>query len=74
MAFVALVAIACAFLLYKDKINLGLDLQGGIHMVLQVDVDQALQAEVQQFREQIDNEFASRKVTYDQTRVADGKI
>ena len=50
LAFIVLVAAVCAFLLYKDKINLGLDLQGGIHLVLQVDVAQALQAETEQFQ------------------------
>ncbi len=74
LAFIVLVAAVCAFLLYKDKINLGLDLQGGIHLVLQVDVAQALQAETEQFRERIDREFKDRKVTYDQSRVVDGKI
>ena len=29
----------------KDKINLGLDLQGGMHMVLQVETDDAIRAE-----------------------------
>jgi preprotein translocase subunit SecD len=41
------VAVACAALAYppKDKINLGLDLQGGMHLVLQVHTEDALRAE-----------------------------
>jgi len=41
------VAIACVALAYppKNKINLGLDLQGGMHLVLQVHTEDALRAE-----------------------------
>jgi len=41
LAIIAVVA-ACAFLAYppQDKINLGLDLQGGMHLVLRVDSSQ----------------------------------
>jgi preprotein translocase subunit SecD len=41
---VAVVAIALAYP-PKDKINLGLDLQGGMHLVLQVHTEDALRAE-----------------------------
>ena len=42
------VILVCAWLLYPPKktINLGLDLQGGLHLVLGVDVDKALEAQV----------------------------
>ncbi|MFL6194957.1 MAG: protein translocase subunit SecD [Thermoanaerobaculia bacterium] len=41
------VALACIALAYppKKKINLGLDLQGGVHLVLQVHTEDALRAE-----------------------------
>ena len=41
------VAVACFALAYppKDKINLGLDLQGGMHLVLQVHTEDAVRAE-----------------------------
>jgi preprotein translocase subunit SecD len=46
VAFVALVAV---FYLYPPRktINLGLDLQGGIHLVLGVDIDKALQVQTE---------------------------
>jgi preprotein translocase subunit SecD len=45
---VVVVILVCAWYLYPPKktINLGLDLQGGIHLVLGVDVDKALEAQV----------------------------
>ena len=44
---VAVIAV-CTWLLYPPKktINLGLDLQGGLHLVLGVDVDQAIGSQV----------------------------
>ncbi len=46
IGIVLAVIIASAYLLYPPKktINLGLDLQGGIHLVLGVDVDKALES------------------------------
>src|SRR5258705_9883207 len=45
---VVVVAVAVWYLYPPDKtINLGLDLQGGIHLVLGVDVDKALEAQVE---------------------------
>ena len=35
--------------LFKKKINLGLDLQGGIHLVLGVEVDKALEDKADQY-------------------------
>jgi preprotein translocase subunit SecD len=48
VAIVAVVIAGSAWFLYPPKktINLGLDLQGGIHLVLGVDVDKALEAQV----------------------------
>jgi preprotein translocase subunit SecD len=48
IAIVAVVIAGSAWFLYPPKktINLGLDLQGGIHLVLGVDVDKALEAQV----------------------------
>jgi preprotein translocase subunit SecD len=44
LGVVAVVIIACAIFALppKDKIHLGLDLQGGLHLVLRVDVDKAV--------------------------------
>jgi len=48
IAIVAAVIVGSVWFLYPPKktINLGLDLQGGIHLVLGVDVDKALEAQV----------------------------
>jgi preprotein translocase subunit SecD len=45
IALVAVVALGSAWYLYRDRINLGLDLQGGIHLVLGVETDKHLQAQ-----------------------------
>jgi len=71
---IILVAAISGFFLYKDKINLGLDLQGGIHMVLQVETQDALNEEVNQARDRWDRDLRERNVTFDQIRVADGKV
>jgi preprotein translocase subunit SecD len=49
ISLVGVVIALCVWFLYPPKktINLGLDLQGGIHLVLGVDVDKALEAQVE---------------------------
>jgi preprotein translocase subunit SecD len=49
IAIVVVVAAVAVFYLYPPKktINLGLDLQGGIHLVLGVDIDKALQVQTE---------------------------
>jgi preprotein translocase subunit SecD len=49
IGLVAVVAAVAVFVLYPPKktINLGLDLQGGIHLVLGVDIDKALQVQTE---------------------------
>src|SRR5438094_3090994 len=49
IGIVVAVIVVSAWYLYPPKktINLGLDLQGGIHLVLGVDVDKALEAQVE---------------------------
>ena len=49
IALVAVVVALSAWYLYPPgkAINLGLDLQGGIHLVLGVDIDKALEAQVE---------------------------
>ena len=48
IGLVVAVVVLCAWLLYPPKktINLGLDLQGGLHLVLGVDVDHAIGSQV----------------------------
>lgn len=44
----------------KEKINLGLDLKGGIHLVLQVNTEDALRAEVDAAMERVRTELTSK--------------
>jgi len=58
-----------------QKINLGLDLQGGMHVVLTADVDKAIQDEMIRHVDTIKNVFKDRSlsykdVRYDQTKKA----
>ena len=55
VGLVALVAAVSIFYLYPPRktINLGLDLQGGIHLVLGVDIDKALQIQTDRASERV---------------------
>lgn len=70
---ILLVIVGSVYLFYPlgEKINLGLDLRGGMHLVLQVNVEEALAAEVQQARERVERELRQENVTFTETRVAD---
>jgi preprotein translocase subunit SecD len=48
----------------KDKIKLGLDLKGGIHLVLQVKTDDSLNAETDQEINRFVEQFKKNSVTY----------
>ena len=52
----------------KDKIKLGLDLKGGIHLVLQVVTDEALGVEAQQTAEKIAQEFKTKNIAFASSR------
>src|SRR5262245_65327771 len=55
IGLVAVVAALSIFYLYPPRktINLGLDLQGGIHLVLGVDIDKALQIQTDRAAERV---------------------
>jgi len=74
MLIIVAVSAAMAFLLYHYRINLGLDLQGGIHLVLQVETEEAVQEEIHQARERIVNELKSRQVSYGDAKITDNVI
>jgi len=48
-----------------QKINLGLDLQGGMHIVLAVDVDKAIKDELGHDAEVVQSVFKDRKLAYE---------
>jgi preprotein translocase subunit SecD len=55
-----------------SKINLGLDLQGGIHLVLQVVTDEALNQELDQDALSISQSLKSKDVVFDSSRRGEG--
>src|SRR5260370_2012583 len=46
----------------RSSINLGLDLQGGIHLVLGVDVDKALEAQVERAGDTVRGELEKKGI------------
>lgn len=74
LILITLVALVSGFLFYKDGINLGLDLQGGIHLVLQVQTEDALEAEVDQARERWETGLRELEASFAETRVVDQKV
>jgi preprotein translocase subunit SecD len=73
LAVVFVVLAGCIYLFYppSEKINLGLDLRGGIHLVLQVMTHDALLAELEQVRDGLDNELRRKEVAFNESRVND---
>ena len=47
-----------------DKIHLGLDLQGGIHLVLEVDADKAVELRAERFVDEIKDALRSKKIGF----------
>ncbi len=56
----------------KKHLNLGLDLQGGIHLALGVDVDRAVQAKVARRADEIAEFLRSKEVPFTAARTSDG--
>ncbi len=59
--------------LYAKKISLGLDLQGGIHLVLGVEVEKALVDIVDRMTEEVDRYCEDEKLGCKEIRVIEGK-
>src|SRR5512145_847535 len=56
----------------KKHLNLGLDLQGGIHLAMGVDVDRAVKAKVARRADEIADYLRSKDVPFAQARTVDG--
>jgi preprotein translocase subunit SecD len=56
----------------RQHLNLGLDLQGGIHLALGVDVDRAVKAKVARRADEIADYLRSKEVPFTEARTADG--
>ena len=78
IGLVAVVALVAVFVLYPPRktINLGLDLQGGIHLVLGVDIDKALQVQTERAGDtyhRIERSYGSFARSLRLPRTADGE-
>lgn len=64
--------IIAAYFIYppKEKINLGLDLQGGIHLALEVDTEKAVQNEVVRAKDFLEKELKKNKIKYQSMSVS----
>jgi len=51
-------------LLPKDKIHLGLDLQGGMHLVLEVDANKAVESSLERIIEEMRQDLRKKKIRY----------
>ena len=73
LAICVAVTALCVYLFYppSEKINLGLDLKGGIHLVLQVMTREALLEENGQVRDRIEADLRNKEVAFNEARVND---
>ena len=60
-------AVALAYPL-KEKISLGLDLQGGMHLVLEVKVEKAVEASLERFADDIKREIGEEDLEFDRIK------
>ncbi len=60
--FVVIVLIGALYIDLTRKINLGLDLRGGTHLVLQVDIEKALESEVSASLREIKRELEDKDI------------
>lgn len=56
----------------KKHLNLGLDLQGGIHLAMGVDVDRAVKAKVARRADEIADFLKSKEIPFTESRPVDG--
>jgi len=74
-AFIAVVLAWSVFSMFplNEKLKLGLDLQGGMHVVLGVDTDKAVEAKVESIVNQLRKELATEKVDFSFVQKTDMK-
>lgn len=56
---------------FSQQIKLGLDLQGGTHLILQVQVQEAIAQETDQTVDRITNQLRAKNIRYDEVRRVD---
>ena len=71
LALIVAVILLNVFLSYppEEKINLGLDLQGGIHLVLQVKTEEAVVQEVGQVRDRMQADLVEKSISFTQVGI-----
>jgi preprotein translocase subunit SecD len=85
--FILLVVLACIYTLvglptfptsleqlkdnFRHQIKLGLDLQGGTHMILQVQVQEAIAQETDQTVDRLTSQMRAKNIRYDEVRRVD---
>lgn len=67
VGLIALVIVISVVLFYppKDKITLGLDLKGGMHLILEVQTDEAIRVQTDQSVAQLKNMFTEDSITFE---------
>ncbi|MFQ5928286.1 MAG: protein translocase subunit SecD [Acidobacteriota bacterium] len=73
LIFILVVVVGSIFLFYppSEKVNLGLDLKGGIHLALQVLTNDAFEVEVNQLRERIEDDLQEKGIVFTRTQVTE---
>src|SRR5712691_386008 len=56
---------------FAQQIKLGLDLQGGTHLILQVQVQEAIAQETDQTVDRLTNQLRAQNIRYDEVRRVD---
>ncbi len=59
-------------ILHDKKINLGLDLQGGMHLVLEVDTDKAVEGRIERLTHEIRDQLKKERIRYRTVERVDG--
>ena len=71
---VGLAVIGAAYFYWSRGVNLGLDLQGGIHLVLQVETNKSLEAEIEQVRDRLESGLQDKEVTFASVEISDSRL
>ena len=77
LLLIAILAGLCLYSVYppQERINLGLDLKGGSHLLLQVNTEDAVEVEIDQARERLVDELIDKSIRYQKvSRLADGSL
>jgi preprotein translocase subunit SecD len=69
--FIVIVVGLCALAFYppREKIKLGLDLKGGSHLVLEVNTEEAVEAEILQLKDDLVAELNERTILFDDVKL-----